>query len=47
MVVEGVEIDLRGIEWFMENPVGMLAMQDYMQRFMVEFKYDLVQQIVD
>ena len=32
--VEGVELDLRGMEWFMENPVGMLAMQDYM----IEFK---------
>ena len=32
-VVEGVELDLRGMEWFMENPVGMLAMQDYMQEF--------------
>ena len=43
MVVEGVEIDLRGMEWFMEIPVGMLAMQDYMQQFMMEFEYDLVQ----
>ena len=31
----------------MENPVGMLAMQDYMHKFMVEFKYDLVQLTVD
>ena len=32
-VVEGIELDLRGMEWFMENPVGMLAMQDYMLEF--------------
>ena len=30
MVVDEVEIDLRGMEWFLENPVGMLAMQDFM-----------------
>ena len=33
-VVKGVELDLRSVEWFMENPVGMLAMQGYM----IEFK---------
>ena len=47
MVVEGVEINLRGMEWFMENSVGMLEMQDYMQQFMREFEYDLVQLRVD
>ena len=26
MVVEGVEVDMGGMEWSMENPVGMLAM---------------------
>ena len=26
----------------MENPVGMLAMQDYMREFMREFKYTVV-----
>ena len=24
-VVEGVEVDMRGMEWFMENPQGILA----------------------
>ena len=47
LVVEGVEIDLRGMEWFVENPVGMLAMQDYMQKFKEEFQYEMVQQTVD
>ena len=47
MVVVGVEVDLRGMEWFMENPVGMLAMQDYMQKFLEEFQYDVVQRTVD
>ena len=47
MVVEGVEVDLRGMEWFMENPVGMLAVQDYMREFMQEFKYTVVQRTVD
>ena len=32
-VVEGLELDLRGTEWFMENPVGILAMQEYMLEF--------------
>ena len=32
-VLEGVELDLRGMEWFMENPVGMLAMQGCMIEF--------------
>ena len=31
----------------MENPVGMLVMQDYMQKFMEEFQYEMVQQTVD
>ena len=31
------------MEWFTENPVGMLAMQDYMQKFLKEFQYDVVQ----
>jgi hypothetical protein len=39
MVVEGGEIDLRGMEWFLENPVGMLAMRDFMQQFEKEFEY--------
>ena len=37
-----VEVDLRGMEWLMENPVGMLAMKDYMQQFVEEFQYDVV-----
>ena len=51
MVMEGVEVDLRGMEWFMENPVGMLAMQDYMREFMQEFEFffflTVVQRTVD
>jgi hypothetical protein len=47
MVVDGVEVDFRGMEWFMENPVGMLGMQDFMQKLLKEFKYDVVQKIVD
>ena len=39
MVVEGVEIDLRGMEWFLENPEGMLAMQVFMQQFEEEFQH--------
>ena len=35
------------MEWFMENPVGMLAMQDYMQEFLKEFKYTVVRKTVD
>ena len=46
MEVEGIKIDLSGMEWFMENPVGMLAMQAYMQQFIVEFEYDLVSLIM-
>ena len=30
----------------MENPVGMLAMQDYMQEFLEEFKYTVVRKTV-
>ena len=41
MVVDGVEVDLRGMEWFMEG------MQDYMQQFLEEFQYDVVQKTVD
>ena len=37
MVVKGVEVNLRGMEWFLENPVGMLAMQGFMQQFEKEF----------
>ena len=33
MVVEGVEVDLREMEWFLENPDGMLAMQGFMEQF--------------
>ena len=47
MVVEGVEMDLQGMEWFMENPQGMLAMHDYMTEFMQEFEYLVVQLTVD
>ena len=47
MVVEDVEIDLRGMEWFMENPVGMLAMQDYMLKFKEEFQYEMALLSVD
>ena len=43
MVVEGVEVDLRGMEWFMESLVDMLAMQDYMKEFVEEFKHTVVQ----
>ena len=43
MVVDEVEIDLRGMEWFMENPVGMLAMQEYMLKFKEEFQYEMAQ----
>ena len=46
-VVEGVELDMRGMEWFMENPVGMLAMQDYMRVFLETFDYPVVQLTVD
>ena len=47
MVVEGVEIDLRGMEWFLENPEGMLAMRHFMQRFEEEHQYGLVKRVVD
>ena len=47
MVVDDVEIHLRGMEWFMENPVGMLAMQDCMLRFKEEFQYEMAQLSVD
>ena len=30
MAVKGVEVDLREMEWFLENPEGMLAMQGFM-----------------
>ena len=47
MVVEGVEMDLRGMEWFMTNTQGMMAMQDYMTEFMQEYEYPVVQLTVD
>ena len=47
MVVEGVEIDLRGMEWFLENPEGMLAMRHFMKRFEEEHQYGLVKRVVD
>ena len=47
VVVEGVEVEMRGMEWFMENPVGMLAMQDYMKEFMEEFEHTVVRKTVD
>ena len=47
MVVEGVEVDLSGMEWFLENPVGMLAMQDFMQQFEDEFEYEMQRTTID
>ena len=41
MVVEGVEVDLREMEWFLENPEGMLAMQGFMEQFMKGFRYKM------
>ena len=47
MVVEGVEVDLRGMEWFLENPEGMLAKQFFMQRFEEEHQYVWVKKVID
>jgi hypothetical protein len=47
MVVKGVEIDLRGMEWFLENPEGMLAMRHFMQRFEEEHQYVWVKKVID
>ena len=47
MVVGEVEIDLRGMEWFMENPAGMLAMQEFMLQFQQEFQYEMKLLTVD
>ena len=46
MVVEGVEIDLRGMEWFLENPEGMLGMRHFMKKFEEEHKYGVVKLVV-
>ena len=45
-VVEGVGLDLRGMEWFLENPVDM---QDYnvMWEFEATFDYPIVKLVVD
>ena len=40
-------MDIRGTEWFMENPVGMLDMQDYMREFKETFEFPLVKLQVD
>ena len=47
MVVEGVQIDLRGMEWFLENLEGMLAMQGFMQQFEEEFQYLMQKLTID
>ena len=47
MVVEGVEVDLREMEWFLENPEGMLAMQAFMQQFEDEFEYEMKKYKID
>ena len=46
-VVEGVELVLRGMKWFMENPVGMLAMQGYMIEFVETMPLPVVRLQVD
>ena len=46
-VVEGVEVDLRGMEWFLENPVGMLAKQGFMKQFEEEFQHLWRRRVVD
>jgi hypothetical protein len=47
MVVEGVEMDLRGMEWFLENPEGMLGMRHFMKKFEEEHKHGVVKLVVD
>ena len=47
MVVEGVEIDLRGMEWFLENPEGMLGMRHFMKQFEEEHEHGVVKLVVD
>ena len=45
--VEGVELDMRGMEWFMENSEGMLAMQEYMVLFLETHKHPVERRKVD
>ena len=47
MVVDEVEVDLREMEWFLENPVSMLVMQDFMEQFEKEFKYEMKRLMID
>ena len=47
MVVEGVAIGLMGMEWFLENPEGMLTMKVFMQPFEEEHQHLWRRRVID